>query len=139
MGLFSSIRKNLSRVIRDVAPLGAVVAQVALPGIGGAFLGGAIGSLAAPSAAPRVNAPAAQLRGGSVIQPRCPRPGILGRAFSAPFQAANFSTGGAVPGRIASTFQPRGFVGRAVNPPLPRALPAVSACPCPPSARFARF
>jgi len=135
MGLFSSIKKNLARVIRDVAPIGAIAAQIALPGLGGAVAANIIRAVGVREGRPV----AARRSPVGVAIPRCPPPGIPGNALNSRFQSRNFRSGGSTPGRVASRFIPRSVVGRRASPPIPRRLPAVSACPCPPSAAFRRF
>lgn len=106
MGLFSRAFRNIRRVVRDVAPIAAAIAPIAL-GVGAGAL---ISQVLAPQAAQIPAATRAQ-----VARTRCPASGAQGRGFSAPFQSANFTTGGSLPGRSAAVFQRRLAVGRDVR------------------------
>jgi len=126
MGIFSIFNRaatNLNRVLGDVAPLVAAVAPIAVPGFGG-FVAGA---LAQGFIEPGV----VGARPVPVPMNPCQAP-----AFSAPFQASNFPSGGSPSGRELAnfnSFQPRSAVGRQV---VPRCPPS-GTCPCPTTAAAA--
>lgn len=124
MGLFSRAFRNIRRVVADVAPIVQAIAPIALPLIGGALAGAVISRIGGRSELP----PAAA---ATVAATRCPQPGVISGGFSAPFQSANFSTGGSLPGRAASTFIARRALGRNVARPQPVRRAAV--CPQPAS------
>lgn len=115
MGLFSGFSRlttNLSRVLGDVAPLVQAIAPIAAPGIGGILAGSLAGAF--------IDSP------GRVVAAM--NPCATPPAFSAPFRAANFPSGGSPSGRqlaFFNTFQPRSAVGRQVVPRCP------SSCACP--------
>lgn len=121
MGLFSGfsrLTRNISRVFTDVAPIVAAVAPIVAPGFGG-FIAGAIAEqFIQPGVVGARPVPAP-------INP-CQAP-----AFSAPFQARMFTSGGSPSGRELAnfnSFQPRSAVGRRV---VDRCPPSGTCPTCP--------
>jgi len=97
MGLASRLLRNLDRIVEDVSPIVGAVAPLLIPGPGG-FIVSQLAASAAQRAPTRP--PASAIRAGApLVRPTCRPMGVIGRAFSAPFQARNFPTGGAFPGR----------------------------------------
>jgi len=130
VGLFSRAFRNITRVVADVGQVARVVAPIALPLIGGALAGQLVSRLL-PSQPSQLPPRAA----AAVAATRCPPAGVVRGGFSAPFQSANFSSGGSLPGRFASTFQARRALGRNVaRRPPPRMVPA--GCPGAQDRRF---
>lgn len=126
MGLFSRAFRNIRRVVSDVGQVAQVVAPIALPLIGGALAGQLVSRLLPqPSQLPEMAA-------ATVAATRCPPAGVVRGGFSAPFQSRNFSSGGSLAARAASTFLARPALGRNVTgrrapPMIPAGCPSMAA------------
>ena len=125
MGL-NRFARNLNRVIADVAPIAAVGAQFALPGIGGFLAGRAIQSIGRSAAADNVRA--TQRNAAIDLRRGCAPQGVVGTPFNSTFQSGTFPSGGALPGRQAAIFVGRDAIGRQVGS---AGCPGRT-CPCPP-------
>jgi len=121
MGLlstFSRLIRNVDRIVEDVSPIVGTVAPFVFPGPGG-FIISTLAQAATQSAPTRP--PVSAIRAGaSFVRPTCRPMGVVGRAFSAPFQARNFPIGGSFAGR---TVVPGGRI------PVGRDIVQPPACP----------
>ena len=112
---------NIGRVVEDVEPVAAAAAPFLVPGLGGLAISQGINLLTRDSTPVQTAARVALQN-----QRACPPRGMLGRGFSAPFQAAFFNGGGALAGRgLQAQFQPQFILGR-----QPTGCPP-SRCECP--------
>jgi len=132
MGLLSSVSRlfrNVDRVIEDVSPIVGAAAPFLIPGPGGFILSQLAQAGAAPQRAPTRPSVSAINAGAPLVRPTCRPMGVQGQAFSAPFQARNFPTGGAFPGRTVNPFGG----GRV---PVGRDIPKGIRCPKPAGPSF---
>jgi len=114
MGLFSRIKRNILRGVQDVAPIVQIAAPFVAPGLGG-LIASQLAARVRRSNSPTRNSATAIARGGPIIRPTCPRRGVVGGGFSAPWNARNFISGGSFPGRSIATRGGRVPVGRDIT------------------------